>query len=261
MFFLLAKVIWFFLQPLNAAIVGGLFALVAFAFKWRRTGTVFLALSIGVLVLSTWTNLGAVLLQPLEDRYPRPPAPTQVAGIIVLGGGFEGAINLARGGYDLNAGGDRMVEAAILARRYPNARIVVSGGTGALLLDGEGDADTAPRLLEALGVGRERLILENKSRDTYENAQFTRKLVQPVEGETWLLLTSAFHMPRSMELFRKAGFQVTPWPVDYRTTGRERIGAATDNPVDTLRTTTLAIREWIGLVAYRIAGRTDRILP
>src|SRR5690606_5665056 len=106
--------------------------------------------------------------------------------------------------------------------------------TGALLLDGEGDADTAPRLLEALGVGRERLILENQSRDTFENAQFTRRLVQPVEGETWLLLTSAFHMPRSMELFRKAGFQVTPWPVDYRTTGRERLGVATDNPVDTL---------------------------
>ena len=124
----------------------------------------------------------------------------------MLGGGLEGAINLARGGYELNSGGDRFVEAAVLARRFPDAKVLVSGGTGTLVLEGEGDADTAPRLLAALGVAAERLILENKSRNTYENAQFTKELVNPQPGETWLLVTSAFHMPRSMGLFRKVGF-------------------------------------------------------
>jgi uncharacterized SAM-binding protein YcdF (DUF218 family) len=187
--------------------------------------------------------------------------PARVDGLVVLGGGFEGAINLVRGGYDLNSGGDRFVEAAILARRFPDARVLVSGGTGTLVLDGEGDADTAPRLLTALGVDRTRLILENRSRNTYENAQFSREMADPKSGETWLLVTSAFHMPRSVGLFRKAGFDVVPWPVDYRTSGEEGIGLFRDNPADSLQTATMAIREWIGLAAYRASGRIDQILP
>ena len=187
--------------------------------------------------------------------------PVDVAGIIVLGGGFESGVNLMRGGYELNAGGDRFVEAAILARRYPSAKVVVSGGSGALILEGETDATTAPRLLAALGVAPERLILEGKSRDTYENAEFTKSVVQPKAGETWLLVTSAFHMPRSIGLFRKAGFEVTPWPVDFRTRGDETIGIARDGPVDSLLVTTFAVREWLGLIAYRLSGRTDSLLP
>mgnify|MGYP005829887867 CR=1 FL=1 len=167
MFFYLAKTLWFFIQPLNAAIVLAILGLIALVAGWRRSCGVAIGISALILGVSTWTNLGAVLLQPLEDRYARPVLPERIAGIVVLGGGFEGAINLARGGYELNAGGDRMVEAAILARRFPDARIVITGGSGALLLDGEGDADTAPRMLEALGVSSQRLILENKSRDTF----------------------------------------------------------------------------------------------
>ena len=261
MFFYLAKLVWFFVQPLNAAIVLAILGLIALGAGWKRSAGAALGFAVLVLALSTWTNLGAVLLQPLEERYARPALPDQIAGIVVLGGGFEGAINLARGGYELNSGGDRMVETAILARRFPDARIVVTGGSGALVLEGEGDADTAPRLLEALGVAPDRLTLENKSRDTFENAQFTKELVRPEVDQTWLLVTSAFHMPRAIDLFRKAGFQVQPWPVDYRTTGKERLGFATDNPVDSMRTMTVAIREWVGLAAYRIAGRTDRLLP
>ncbi|RVA52835.1 YdcF family protein, partial [Mesorhizobium sp. M7A.F.Ca.CA.004.09.1.2] len=191
----------------------------------------------------------------------RPPLPAKVDGIVVLGGGFEGAINLARGGYELNSSGDRMVETAVLARRFPTAKVVVSGGTGALFLDGEGDAATAPRLLTALGVAADRLILENKSRNTYENAVFTKELVTPKPGETWLLVTSAFHMPRAKALFDKAGFATVPWPVDYRTSGKEGIGLFRDNPADSLQATTMAIREWIGLFAYWLSGRIDQPFP
>jgi len=139
--------------------------------------------------------------------------------------------------------------------------VLVSGGTGTLMLDGEGDADTAPRLFAALGVDPARLILENRSRNTYENALFARELASPQPGETWLLVTSAFHMPRSVGLFRAVGFDVVPWPVDYRTSGVEGIGLFRDNPADSLQTATMAVREWIGLVAYRAAGRIDQILP
>lgn len=261
MFFLLSKIFWFVAQPANFAIFLLLGGMLAVWFGRQKLAAFFTTLAALILVLSIWSSLGAVLLRPLEERYPRPAPPEAVAGIVVLGGGFEGAINLARGGHELNTGGDRFVEAAILALRYPQAKVVITGGSGNLVLEGEADTGPATRLLTALGVPRERLILEGESRTTYENAVFTKQMVQPKPGETWLLVTSAFHMPRSMGLFRQAGFEVTPWPVDYRTSGVEGFGFFRDNPVDTLQTTTVAVKEWIGLIAYRLAGRTDAFLP
>lgn len=262
MFFYLSKIFWIFAQPINFIGLTMGIALLATLLRWRRTGLAALVTGFAVLALSTWTSLGALMLHPLEDRFVRPdPPPAEIAGIIVLGGGFEGSVNRARGGYELNASGDRFVEAAVLARRYPAARVVVTGGSGSLVLDGEADGDTAPRLLRALGVEPARLVLENRSRDTYENAVFTKELVGPQPGETWLLVTSAFHMPRSMGLFRKAGFDVVAWPADYRTSGQEHAGAAQDNFSDSLQNTTVAIREWIGLAAYRLTGRLDELLP
>lgn len=262
MFHLVSAIGWLFLQPLSLVAIMIAVSLLTAFLGWRRLSLAASGLSLLVLVLSAWTTLGALVLGPLEDRFHKPePVPDRVDGIVVLGGGLEGSINMARGGYELNASGDRFVEVAILARRFPQARILISGGQGAVFLAGEGDADTAPRLLSALGVAAERLILENHSRDTFENAVFSRELVEPVAGETWLLVTSAFHMPRAVGVFRKAGFPVTPWPVDYKTAGNEKPGLAEDNALDSLRNTTLGIREWIGLVAYRMAGRTDALFP
>ncbi len=261
MFFEVSKIFGFFAQPLNFCILLLGLGVLATLLGWPRLSFLAMTVVFVVMALGGWTSLGARLLTPLEERFPRPAAPDTVAGIVVLGGGLEGAINLARGGYELNSGGDRFVEAAILARRYPEAKIVISGGTGTLLLAGEGDADTAPRLLTALGVAPERLVLENRSRNTYENAVFTREMVTPKPGETWLLVTSAFHMPRSVALFRKANFPVVPWPVDYRTSGTEGLGVFRDNPQDALQNTAVAIREWIGLVVYYFSGRTDQLFP
>ncbi|RJT36143.1 YdcF family protein [Mesorhizobium waimense] len=261
MFFYLSKIFWFFIQPLNLAIFLLLASLLAALLGRRKLFATGSVLAFLILALAAWTSLGAVLLNPLEERFPKPLLPQNVDGIVVLGGGFEGAINLVRGGYELNSGGDRMVETAILARHFPDAKVVVSGGTGELFLDGEGDAETAPRLLGALGVVSDRLILENKSRNTYENAVFTRELVTPKPGETWLLVTSAFHMPRAKALFDKAGFATIPWPVDYRTSGKEGVGMFRDNSADSIQTTTIAMREWIGLFAYWLSGRIDQPFP
>ncbi|MBN7776867.1 YdcF family protein [Nitratireductor aquimarinus] len=262
MFHFVSAIGWLFLQPLGLAAILIAVSVVTAFFGWRRLSMTAGGLSFIVLFLSAWTTLGALLLGPLEDRFQKPdPVPETVHGIVVLGGGLEGSINSARGGHELNASGDRFVETAILARRFPQAKILISGGQGAVFLAGEGDADTAPRLLTALGVDPERLILENRSRDTYENARFSSEMVQPAEGETWLLVTSAFHMPRAVGVFRKAGFPVTPWPVDYKTAGNEKPGLAEDNALDSLRNLTVGIREWLGLVAYWFAGRTDVFLP
>ncbi|WP_173932157.1 YdcF family protein [Chelativorans sp. Marseille-P2723] len=262
MFHFASAIFWTLAQPVNLAALLIASSVAAGFLQWRKTALASGCLSVLVLFLSGWTTLGALLLHPLEERLQGPvPPPERVDGIVVLGGGFEGAINLARGGYELNASGDRFVETAILARRYPQARVLVSGGSGSVFLDGEGDADTAPRLLEALGVAPERIQIENRSRDTFENARFSLAIARPQPGETWLLVTSAFHMPRAICVFRKAGFPVVAWPTDYKTSGRERAGLAEDNTLDSIRNVTVAMREWLALAAYRVSGRSDCILP
>ena len=262
MFHLASAIFWALVQPFNLASLLIAAALIAAIFRWRKLSITFGVFAFLVVALAGWTTFGALLLHPLESRFARPdPAPQHVDGIIVLGGGFEGAVNLARGGYELNDSGDRFIEAAILARRYPEARLIVSGGSGSVFLPGEGDADTAPRLLTALGVAPARIELENRSRDTFENARFSMSMAGFGPDETWLLVTSAFHMPRAVGAFRRAGFPVLPWPADYKTTGRERPGLTDDNVLDSLRNTSIGIREWMGLLAYRMVGRSDSILP
>jgi uncharacterized SAM-binding protein YcdF (DUF218 family) len=262
LFFYLTKTFWFFIQPLNFAIFLLLAGLVAALMRRRKLAAMATSLAFLVLVVSAWTSVGAMMLNSLEERFKRPQTlPARIDGIVVLGGGFEGSINLVRGGYELNSGGDRFVETALLAHRFPDARILISGGTGTVLLEGEGDADTAVRFLGAFGIPRERLTIENQSRNTAENAAFSKEMANPQPGQNWLLVTSAFHMPRSVGLFRKVGFPVIPWPVDYRTSGMEGIGLFRDNPADSLQITTMAVREWIGLVGYWLSGRIDTLVP
>ncbi|MCB1382178.1 MAG: YdcF family protein [Notoacmeibacter sp.] len=262
MFFYLSKTLWFLIQPLGVLFV--LVALAGFA-GWRGRGRLAAGLclaALGVIAVAGWTNLGQMMLSPLEERFRKPvELPETVAGIIVLGGGLAGAVNLARGGYEMEDAGDRFLEAAVLARRLPDATIVISGGTGSLIASGEGDAVTAERLLGALGVAKERLVLETGSRNTAENAAFTASLLGARAGERWLLVTSAFHMPRSMALFRKAGVNVIAWPVDYRTPGPRGLALAGRAPVTAMDELTLAVREWTGLLAYWMTGRIDQPFP
>ena len=155
-----------------------------------------------------------------------------------------------------------MVATAALAHRYPNARIVFSGGNSNLVSnDAAKETDYALAVFESLGVAKERLTMEGRSRNTEENAGFSKALAAPKQGERWLLVTSAFHMPRSIGLFRKAGFSVEPYPVDWRVGGRSDLLAFSIYSIEGLGRVEVAIREWMGLAAYRISGKTGELFP
>ena len=123
------------------------------------------------------------------------------------------------------------------------------------------EADYAAAIFESLGVSRERLTMERRSRNTQENAEFSKLIAAPKSGERWLLVTSAYHMPRSVGLFRKAGFAVEPYPVDWRTGKRADILAFSPVAVEGLERTDIGTREWIGLAAYWLTGKIDDLLP
>ncbi|WP_271572445.1 YdcF family protein [Bradyrhizobium sp. CCBAU 11386] len=215
-----------------------------------------------LLALAASSPLGNLLLYPLESRFPAWDASRGAPdGIIVLGGSVDTDLSAAHRTPVVSHAADRLLAAAELARRYPNARIVFTGGTANLVSTETREADYSAPILEGLGIPRERLILERDSRNTWENAIFTKQLVAPKPGERWLLVTSAFHMPRSMGIFRKAGFDVEAYPVDWRMGGRDDLFTFTRVGGDGLARIDVAVREWIGLLTYRVMGRTGELLP
>jgi uncharacterized SAM-binding protein YcdF (DUF218 family) len=262
MFFILSKVLGFFALPSNLLIAIGLVGIVLLLTPLRRLASWLVVTSVVLLALFGLSPLGNVLMLPLEDRFPAwdatrgPPD-----GVVVLGGIIAEDVSAARGAVALNESAERVTVAAELARRYPNMRIIFSGGTNALIFEKEAEAGFAVRQLEDLGVARERITAEEQSRNTVENAVFSRLIANPQPGERWLLLTSAFHMPRAVAVFRAVGFPVEPYPVDWRTTGPADLFRPYPSVSEGLRRTDVAVREWVGLLLYRLTGKTAELFP
>lgn len=264
MFFYLSKILWFLLQPstlLFAALIAGI---VLAGTAWRLLSRWLMLGSVGAMLVIGLLPISDLLTGPLENRFPRPGPELDVAslaGIVVIGGA-EDRTAWDRG--ELGGLGDaaeRYTEVVALARRYPGVRVVFSGGSGALLTDAPPEAETARRVLEALGVEPDRLTLESASRNTYENAIFAARLLRPQSGQRWLLVTSAAHMPRAVGCFRKAGFSVVPWPVDYRTPRQGVVMALNHSIQDGLEGLDGVTREYLGLLVYYVTGRTDALVP
>lgn len=266
MFFYVAKVVWFFLQPSSLVML----ALAGAWWSQRRDpkfegggraarGLTKLGLGLCLVALSPVPNW---LIFPLEQRFERADlAGLPITGIVILGGGEEAPIGFARHTHALNEAGERISEAVALARKLPQARIVFSGGSAALLPGAATEAGVVASMLSDMGVAPERITIEDRSRDTWENATFTKAMIEPKPGERWLLVTSAWHMPRSIGVFRAAGFMVEAWPVDYRTAGWRDALTFFQSPADGLRRLDLVAKEYSGLLAYWLKGRTSSLFP
>ncbi|MGR9170111.1 YdcF family protein [Rhizobium sp. KDH_Rht_773_N] len=260
--FVLSKLVWILAQPFSLAFFGALLALVAGLLRWRLLSALGAAGAVSILFVTLYTTSGNYLLQQLEERFPRPAAdPEDVKCMIVLGGAFQNEVNTARHGIEFADGADRFIEALRLAQKYPQSRILVSGGDGSLSGTYEGDAVASRRFFPLFGVGKERLVEEAQSRTTYENARNTKEFLAQQGLSDCLLITSAFHMPRSVGLFRKLGIEIVPWPTDYRTTGNVALGLDFTQPSLNGQNLGTAIREWYGLAGYYLAGRTSALFP
>jgi uncharacterized SAM-binding protein YcdF (DUF218 family) len=259
MFFVLSKTLGLLAMPTNLMIGVGLLGAILMATRFAALGRKLAVVAILLLAIAGFTPLGNLLLYPIESRFPKWDASRGAPdGIVVLGGPIDPDLSAIHGMPVTLGGADRLIAAAALARRYPNARILFTGGSANLIWGDAKEADYAAEILLSLGVPKDRLLLERESRNTYENAVFSKALVMPKPGERWLLVTSAYHMPRSVGLFRKAGFPVEPYPVDWR------VGHIFDFQrfsIEGLRLTDTAVREWVGLVTYWMRGRTDQLFP
>ena len=254
MFFELSKVLTFFLVPSNIMVSLGLAGIALLAIGYARVGRWLLVASILLITAVGVLPIGSGLALPLEARFPPWDAkhgpPT---GIVVVGGGvIKSEISAERGEVTVGRTVNRIIAAVELARRYPDARLVFAG---------RAEGDFIVRLLEKVGVSKDRVIVERESRNTLENAAFAKQLVMPKAGERWLLVTSAMHMPRAVGVFRKAGFEVDAYPVDYLTTGAKELWTLPRALMGGIGITDLAVHEWIGLLAYWITGRISELFP
>ncbi|HEX4410993.1 MAG TPA: YdcF family protein [Xanthobacteraceae bacterium] len=225
--------------------------------RWLTVGGLIL------LVIGGQPQVSALLLLPLENRFPPWDATGEpLTGIVVLGGAINTHISTMRKEISLNAAANRLVATVLLQRRYPTARVVFSGGNSNLIFGGDSESKYAARLLEALGVPADHLVIDAVARNTFENAVNAKKIVDPKPGERWLLVTSASHMPRAVGLFRAAGFPIEAYPVDYRSgSWRDLSSPPTLSVFAGFTRIDLAFHEWAGLTADWLIGRTPVLLP
>ena len=261
MVFAASKIFWLIAAPGNLLLILLLLGVARLLLTRGRRGTSpvsFVAialLAIAVLPLAPW--LGA----PLENRFPPLHAPpAHVDGIVLLGGAVSPRISKERGRPAIGGAGDRITATAALARLHPEARVLFTGGDGSLIPTGLSEAESTRDLLISLGVAPERILIEDKSRNTWENATLSYAAAQPKPGETWVLVTSAAHMPRAVGCFRRAGWTIVPDPVDYHSSPASQ-GSLHFDLAGGLSQFSLNMQEWVGLVAYYLLGRTDALFP
>ena len=254
MFFFAAKTLSFIEQPLNFVAI---LLLVSIMFWRRRPRLARRAAVAGVLLFFAIgiTAAPRSVLRALEDTY----APTDVSreplvGAIILAGAEDAGVKaVERGQVLVNGGAERLITAARLISHYPNFVVVHTGFSGRLANAGMTESEMARRFFEELGVDLSRVIFEDRARNTYENALFTRQLPGIDSSRRWLLVTSARHMPRSMAVFEKLGWNVAPMPVDYQT-GRT-IPLWHYSITRGAGDWQTAMHEILGLVAYWATGR------
>lgn len=264
MFFSLSKLVGHLILPVTLVLI-----MLSAAPLIRWLGLRRLARFLGTvgglaLLVMLFTPLDDWLLSPLEGRFPQMERQAVIdgdfAGIIVLGGAEDGRLTRAHGQPAIGSGGERFTEAAILSRLRPDLPVVFTGGSGFYSDPEASGGPVAEALLLDLGVPADRLLIESRSRDTWENATFTRALVGDVVSRPWILITSAYHMPRSYGVFTTDGWNMRAYPVDYNALGP--IWGWNDYRfVDRLWQIHMATREWLGLLAYRLSGRLEHIFP
>jgi uncharacterized SAM-binding protein YcdF (DUF218 family) len=263
MFFTLSKVLWFVLSPVNLlAIALCIAVLLSFTRKGQKWAIRILRVSVVILLFFAVVPVANLMVSALENRFPHNPTlPEQVHGIVILGGVINPILSAKRQSPQLNDAIERLTIGAGLARRYPKARVIFSGGSGDLFNPEHREAHYAPKVFSQLGLAPDRVIYEDKARNTAENATYARQLANPSAGENWILITSAFHMPRAIGVFRKADWTMIPYPVDFSTTGDDKFSLSFRGLLGGIGSFGSVLHEYIGLIAYWLTGRTKTWFP
>ncbi len=261
LFFYSAKLIWSIISPDHLFLILFILSIILFwANKTRLALSLLTLLALSLLLLSLFP-IGSWLLYPLEKQFiANPQLPKNIDGIIVLGGSVLPQTSQDWGQLGTNSAHERLSSFIQLAQQHPEARLLFTGGNASIFVDQPTEADMVKDYLISAGLEEKRLELETQARNTAENVMLSKQLLQPKQGQNWILITTAFHMPRAVGLFCQQDWPVIPYPVDHQTTpsqfynpGFNLLGHASNLVV--------AAHEWTGLLAYYLTGKIPTLLP
>jgi uncharacterized SAM-binding protein YcdF (DUF218 family) len=255
MFFILSKIFWTLAQPANLLIF---LLVVAAVWLWRapRSGRWFVTVLVTCAVLASTLPVGEYMLRKIENTYSIPVLPQRVDGVIMLAGLVWTEGSASHHQVQLNEKATRLTQFMVLAHKYPHAKLVFTGGSGNPMMQDAREADYIKQLWTDMGMDPSRVIWERDSRNTYENVVASKALAQPKPGENWVLITSAVHMPRAVAIFEKQNWKVIPYPVDFITIDTP-IWQREFNASSNIWLLSEAMKETIGLAAYRATGKAD----
>jgi len=261
-FWVISKVFWRLASPDKSLLLVLLIGVCLLYFGREKLGRRLVAAATAIILLFSLFPVSSFLLIPLENRFPiAEPLPENIDGVIVLGGAESPIITQSREQANLVDSAERLTTFVSLARRFPDAKLVYAGGQGAIGAQEYKSAYTARLFFEQMGLDPDRVMFDSQSRNTLENAQNALQLAEPQKGEKWVLITSAWHLPRSVGIFRKLGWQVIPYPVDFKTTGKFELNLRIPPGLSTTLAVSNVMYEWIGLVYYSLMGRTSELFP
>ncbi len=254
-FYYSSKLAWAVISPDSLFVLSIIGSLILLLMGFVRSSAVLLmVISMAGLVIAIFP-VGEWVLYPLESRYEANPVlPDEVVGIIVLGGAGDQRRSSQWGQVEFERAVERYIAFIALAKVYPDARLVFTGGAGAIAQQAFKEAVLARRFFEEQGLDLKRIVFEGQSRSTYENAILSKELVNPGAGENWVLVTSASHMPRAMGVFCKVEWPVIPYPVDH-ISNPDYLWRAEPEFAEHLLNLKLGIKEWVGFVGYFVAGK------
>lgn len=260
-FFWTSKLAWLMVAPDNLFL---LLLLISWILLWRgayKLAKQLLGFVTIVLIVVALFPVGEWLLYPLEIRFPtNPKLPVRINGIIVLSGAENALLSSLWNQEELDDSAERDIVFLELARRYPSAQLVFTGGSGSMMYQDYKAADVAKKIFDKLGLDISRVTFERNSRNTFENVVLSKELVKPKPGQKWILITTAWHMPRSVGIFCKAGWPVIPYPVDHCTMPGKLLRIDV-NLLGHLRGLVIGVKEWVGLIAYYLSGKTTALFP
>jgi len=260
MFYALSKLLWIAAEPANFLLLVACLGLALSYLSWQKTGRLLVGFSLAWFLIIAIFPVGQIAVATLENRFPAwIDNGTEIDGIVVLGGTIDSPSFYEHRGSGFNSAVGRITEAATVARKYPKAKVIFAGGTAKPMPDGTTEATIAHDLFNELGIDDSRLFFDIESMNTSENAWYAKQVAQPKTGERWLLITSAFHMPRAIGCFRLMDFPVIPYPVDYHSF--KDIRQFDFDMMSGLKLVSLAVHEATGLAAYRWTGRISEFFP
>jgi len=260
-FFWISKLVWIIISPDSGLVIWALAGIVLLFKGSYIKARAMLAALVFIMVFIAVFPVGEWLLSPLEIRFAtNPELPDKVDGIIVLAGTEKPYESALWHQVELGEGAERNFAFMRLIRQYPHATPVFTGGTGSMKLQQYKSAHVARKLFSELGVDTSKIIFEEQSKNTFENVTFSKALVKPKSTENWVLITTAWHMPRSVGIFEKSGWPVIAYPVDHATKPDDLFRVSWGFS-DNLHVLNMAVKEWVGLAAYYVTGKTTAFLP